>query len=112
MKNSLGHLDNAGLTPDSVMLVGRRMLEATLDVMSDERLYAIPKLERLLVQKLQDGRKEEGASMLLKQMRRKFGQTPDWVTEKIKAAELEQVEVWSDNFVFANSVDEVFDDRQ
>ncbi|HAT51407.1 MAG TPA: transposase, partial [Alphaproteobacteria bacterium] len=59
----------------------------------------------------QDIRKEEAASMLLKLMRRKFGQMPDWVTEKIKAAELEQVEVWSDNFVFANSVDEVFDDQ-
>ena len=39
MQNSLSHLDNAGLTPDSVMQVGRRMLEATLDMMPDERLY-------------------------------------------------------------------------
>ncbi|HAT51470.1 MAG TPA: hypothetical protein DCS88_14235 [Alphaproteobacteria bacterium] len=112
MKNSLSHLDDAGLTPDSVMLVGRRTLEATLNVMSDERLYAIPKLERLFSQKLQDGRKEEAASMLLKLMRRKFGQTPDWVTEKVKAAKLEQVEVWGENVLFANSVDEMFGDQQ
>ncbi len=109
MKNSLSHLDHAGLTPDSVMLVGRRMLEATLDVMSDERLFAIPKLERLFAQRDQDIRKEGEASMLLKQMRRKFGQTPDWVIEKVKAAELEQIEVWGENVLFANSVDEVFD---
>ncbi len=120
MKNSLSNLDNAGLTPDSVMLVGRRMLEATLDVMPDERLFAIPKLERLFLQERQnsekkgrqdgklEGRKEEAAAMLLKQMRRKFGQTPDWVTEKVKAANLELIETWSDNFVFANSMDEVF----
>ncbi|MBF0272220.1 MAG: hypothetical protein HQL98_09175 [Magnetococcales bacterium] len=46
--------------------------------------------------------------MILKQMYRKFGSTPDWVTETVKSASLEQIEVWSDNFVFANSADEVF----
>ncbi|MBF0628247.1 MAG: DUF4351 domain-containing protein [Magnetococcales bacterium] len=56
----------------------------------------------------QKGRQEEAASMLLKQMRRKFGQTPDWVSERVTTANLEQIEGWSDNFVFANSVDEVF----
>ncbi|MBF0417657.1 MAG: hypothetical protein HQL86_05340 [Magnetococcales bacterium] len=55
-----------------------------------------------------EGRKEGEAAMLLKQMRRKFGQTPDWVTEKVMSAEVELIETWSDNFVFANSVDEVF----
>ncbi|MEO5333018.1 MAG: DUF4351 domain-containing protein [Magnetococcus sp. YQC-5] len=55
-----------------------------------------------------EGRKEEAASMLLKLMRRKFGQTPDWVTEKVNAASLELIETWSDNFVFANSLDDVF----
>ncbi|MBF0627222.1 MAG: PD-(D/E)XK nuclease family transposase, partial [Magnetococcales bacterium] len=49
---------------------------------------------------------------LLKLLRRKFGPTPDWVAEKVKAADLEQIEVWSDNFVFANSLDGVFVDRQ
>ena len=65
---------------------------------------------RQMVQEIsrQEGRQEEAASMLLKQMRRKFGQTPDWVTEKVKAANLELIETWSDNFVFANSMDEVF----
>ncbi|MEO5376549.1 MAG: DUF4351 domain-containing protein [Magnetococcus sp. DMHC-6] len=58
---------------------------------------------------IQIGRQEEeAASMLLKLMRRKFGSTPDWVTEKVRAASLEFIERWSDNFVFANSVDEVF----
>ncbi|MBF0163775.1 MAG: DUF4351 domain-containing protein [Magnetococcales bacterium] len=56
----------------------------------------------------QRGRQEEAASMLLKLMRRKFGQTPDWVTEKVRSADLERIEIWSDNFVFATSVDEVF----
>ncbi|MEO5372232.1 MAG: DUF4351 domain-containing protein [Magnetococcus sp. DMHC-1] len=56
----------------------------------------------------EEGRQEEAASMLLRLMRRKFGQTPDWVVEKVTTASLERIETWSDNFVFANSVDEVF----
>ncbi|MBF0098311.1 MAG: DUF4351 domain-containing protein [Magnetococcales bacterium] len=106
MKNSLSHLDNAGLTPDSVMLVGRRMLEATIDVMPDERFFAIPKVERLLAQRLQDGE----SKILTRQLHRRFGFLPDWVSEKVNSATLEQIEAWSDNFVFANSLDEVFAD--
>ncbi|MEO5347763.1 MAG: DUF4351 domain-containing protein [Magnetococcus sp. YQC-9] len=48
------------------------------------------------------------ADTLLKQMRRKFGQTPDWAIEKVTTAEIEQIDVWSENVLFANSVDEVF----
>ncbi|MBF0108539.1 MAG: Rpn family recombination-promoting nuclease/putative transposase [Magnetococcales bacterium] len=58
--------------------------------------------------KQMEWRQEEAASMLLKQMRRKFGQTPDWATEKVKAAHLELIETWGENVLFANSVDEVF----
>ncbi|MEO5332104.1 MAG: DUF4351 domain-containing protein, partial [Magnetococcus sp. YQC-5] len=60
----------------------------------------------------QKGRKEGEAEMLLKQMRRKFGQTPDWVTEKVKTASLDLLGTWGENVLFANSVDEVFADRQ
>ncbi|MBF0297055.1 MAG: DUF4351 domain-containing protein [Magnetococcales bacterium] len=56
----------------------------------------------------QEGRQEEAASMLLKLMRRKFGQTPEWVTEKVLSAQLERIELWGENVLFANSVDEVF----
>ncbi|MBF0603205.1 MAG: Rpn family recombination-promoting nuclease/putative transposase [Nitrospirae bacterium] len=64
--------------------------------------------QEMITQGRQEGRQEEAASILLKLMRRKFGQMPDWATEKITVAELELIETWSDNFVFANSVDEVF----
>ena len=56
----------------------------------------------------QEGRQEEAASMLLKLMRRKFGQTPDWAIEKVSSAGLELIETWGENVLFANSVDEVF----
>ncbi|MBF0311652.1 MAG: Rpn family recombination-promoting nuclease/putative transposase [Magnetococcales bacterium] len=60
---------------------------------------------------MDQGRQEEAASILLKLMRCKFSQTPDWVTEKVMAANLEEIEAWSENVLFANSVDEVFADR-
>ncbi|MBF0179168.1 MAG: Rpn family recombination-promoting nuclease/putative transposase [Magnetococcales bacterium] len=78
----------------------------------DERHYQASMVESTWVagrlEGRQEGRQEEAASMLLKLIRRKFGQTPEWVTEKVKSANLELIETWSDNFVFANSVDEVF----
>ncbi|MBF0438527.1 MAG: hypothetical protein HQL93_05330 [Magnetococcales bacterium] len=37
------------------------------------------------------GRQEGEAAMLLKQMRRKFGQTPDWVAVKVTSANLDLV---------------------
>ncbi|MBF0296201.1 MAG: hypothetical protein HQL96_13510 [Magnetococcales bacterium] len=37
----------------------------------------------------QEGRHDGNADMLLKLMRRKFGSTPDWVTEKVRSADLE-----------------------
>ncbi|MEO5328477.1 MAG: DUF4351 domain-containing protein [Magnetococcus sp. THC-1_WYH] len=53
-------------------------------------------------------RQEETATVLLRQMRRKFGQVPDRATEKVKAAELELVEAWCENILFAHSLDDVF----
>ncbi|MEO5345495.1 MAG: DUF4351 domain-containing protein [Magnetococcus sp. YQC-9] len=111
MQGSLNSPEMEGVTPEQVALLGREWFDFLVDTMPEDELSAIPKLEHLLVQGRQEGRQEEAASMLLKQMRRRFGQTPDWVSDKVKTASLELIEVWSDNFVFANSVDEVFVDR-
>ncbi|MBF0181123.1 MAG: DUF4351 domain-containing protein [Magnetococcales bacterium] len=111
MRNSLQHLDNAGITPDSVMRMGRKMFEATLDLMPEEELSALPKLEHLLVQKLQDGRQEGEAAILMRQLQRRFGSVPAWASEKIAKATSQSLEAWSLRFVDAQSLDEVFADR-
>ncbi|MBF0174044.1 MAG: Rpn family recombination-promoting nuclease/putative transposase [Magnetococcales bacterium] len=56
----------------------------------------------------QKGRQEEAASLLLKQIRRKLGQVPGWVTAKVTAATLFQIEAWSENILFAHSFEDVF----
>ncbi|MBF0414743.1 MAG: Rpn family recombination-promoting nuclease/putative transposase [Magnetococcales bacterium] len=65
-------------------------------------------LQEGLQKGLQEGRQEEAATLLLRQMQRKFGQVPGEITEKVRSANLELIELWVDNFVFASSMDEVF----
>ena len=57
---------------------------------------------------LRKGRQEEAAAMLIKLMRRKFDQVPELTIEKVQSAKLELIEIWSDNFVFADSLEDVF----
>ncbi|MBF0296284.1 MAG: hypothetical protein HQL96_13935 [Magnetococcales bacterium] len=123
MRNSLRHLDNAGITPDSVMRMGRRMFEATLDLMPEEELAALPKLENLLVRKRQDGerigerigeRKGERkgkAETLTSLLLRRFGAIPDWASEMIAKATSQSLEEWSLRVLDARSLEEIFADR-
>ena len=107
MHNSLHHLDSAGITPDSVMQIGRRMFEATLDLMPDEELSALPKLEHLLMQSRQEGE----ASILMRQLQRRFGSVPEWAQAVISEADSKSLEEWTLRFVDAQSLNEMFADR-
>ncbi|MBF0294877.1 MAG: DUF4351 domain-containing protein [Magnetococcales bacterium] len=116
MHQSLRELDNAGITPDSVMLVGRRMLEASLNMMPREELAAIPKLGDLLGQERQEGERlgeQRGeVNILMRQLQRRFGSIPAWVGERIVKAPIHSLEEWSLRVLDAQSLDEVFvDDR-
>ncbi|MBF0153983.1 MAG: Rpn family recombination-promoting nuclease/putative transposase [Magnetococcales bacterium] len=53
-------------------------------------------------------RQEGEASLLLRLMRRRFGQLPDWVATKIKGADTHLLETWSDRIFDAKSVEEIF----
>ncbi|MBF0182419.1 MAG: DUF4351 domain-containing protein [Magnetococcales bacterium] len=91
---------------ETVVKTEAEEMSLTFNVMENDVLR--PLFMKAQMDGEQKGREEEAASMLLKQMRRKFGQTPDWVTEKVQSAKLELIEVWGENVLFANSVDEVF----
>jgi hypothetical protein len=56
-----------------------------------------------------EGRAEEAARILVRQLTRKFGPVPDAVRERIDTASLEQLETWSDRVLDASTADEVFD---
>ena len=55
----------------------------------------------------QEGRQEGEAAMLRRQLERRFGALPTWVTERIAAADSAALEEWGLRVLDANSIDEV-----
>ncbi|MBF0163080.1 MAG: DUF4351 domain-containing protein [Magnetococcales bacterium] len=82
--------------------------------MPEEELFAIPKLEHLLVQGrqegLQQGIQEGEANMLLRQLQRRFGSVPDWARERIARADSASLEIWGERVLEPHSLKEVFGD--
>ena len=62
-----------------------------------------------LKQGWQQGRQEESASMLSRQLQRRFQEVPSWASEKIAKADLSTLEEWSLRFVDAQSLEDVFE---
>ncbi|MBF0462074.1 MAG: Rpn family recombination-promoting nuclease/putative transposase [Magnetococcales bacterium] len=58
----------------------------------------------------QKGRQEEGASMLTRQLQRRFGNVPVWASEKIAQAELSSLEEWSLRILDAPTLESVLAD--
>ncbi|MEO5370986.1 MAG: Rpn family recombination-promoting nuclease/putative transposase [Magnetococcus sp. DMHC-1] len=77
--------------------------------LKEARVMLAETAERWTREWLQQGRLEEAATMLLKQMNRKFGSPPDWATKKVTSAELETIEMWGENILFADSLNDVFE---
>jgi hypothetical protein len=55
-----------------------------------------------------EGRAKGAARILMRQLTRKFGWVPDRVRERINAASIEQLEVWCERVLDAETLDEVF----
>ena len=54
-----------------------------------------------------EGRVEGVARVLVRQLTRRFGPLPESAQAAIRAASLEQLEVWADRVLGASSLDEV-----
>ncbi len=55
-----------------------------------------------------EGEKKGRADILLRQFRRKFGEVPDAAAERVRAAGIDELDEWSERFVDAVSLDDVF----
>ncbi|MBF0262326.1 MAG: DUF4351 domain-containing protein [Magnetococcales bacterium] len=126
MQSSLNSPEMEGVTPEQVALLGREWLDFLVDIMPEEELFAIPKLEHLLVQGrqeglqigerkgrqegLQQGIQEGEANMLLRQLQRRFGSVPDWARERIARADSASLEIWGERVLEPHSLKEVFGD--
>jgi len=64
--------------------------------------------EQMLAQSRQEGRQEGEATVLLRQLTRRFGPLGEVMTQRIRDASLSELEQWADNILDAHSLDEVF----
>jgi len=58
---------------------------------------------------LQEGRQEGEAALLLRLLRRRFGEVPSSVTDRLKVAEPAELEGWCDRLLEARSLRELFE---
>ena len=87
-------LDNpavAGWTPEDIMKLGKEWVDS-----------------KVLEFNRQEGRQEGEGAMLLRQLQRRFGDTPAWAKDKIANADLPTLEEWSLRILDAQSLEDVF----
>ena len=77
-------------------------------VTSIERIAKQEGLEQGLKEGRQEGARISLASLLMKQLNQRFGQVPEWVSNKIEAATPEALENWGGKILQARSLDELF----
>ena len=56
----------------------------------------------------EEGLQEGQQKLLLRLLAKRFGTLPEWVTARVMAAGVEDLERWSDRILDAGSLDEVF----
>ncbi|WP_353571993.1 DUF4351 domain-containing protein [Candidatus Albibeggiatoa sp. nov. BB20] len=78
-------------------------------VTSVERIGMERGIEQGILQGMQEGIQQGEQSILLRQLTRRFGILPESLQERIKQANLEQLELWSDVILTASSLDDIFD---
>lgn len=61
-------------------------------------------LENLVKKEQQKGE----TRLLTKQMKLKFGELPEWVQKRLDSATPEQLDVWGEHILTANSLDKLF----
>ena len=59
----------------------------------------------------QDGIQIGETKILMRQLQRRFGNVPDWASEKVAKADMSSLEEWSLRFVDAPTLDSVFTDK-
>ncbi|MEO5369821.1 MAG: Rpn family recombination-promoting nuclease/putative transposase [Magnetococcus sp. DMHC-1] len=67
--------------------------------------------EKGIKEGIEEGIKEGGAAILLRILRHHFSNLPVWVEPKVRAANLETLEMWTDRALNSNSLQDVFADE-
>jgi len=78
-------------------------------VTSIERLATEKGLQKGMQQGMQQGRREGKLQLLARLLARRFGQPSAWVGQRLQRATEEELDVWTDAVLTAESIDAVFD---
>ncbi|WP_193771248.1 DUF4351 domain-containing protein [Candidatus Magnetaquicoccus inordinatus] len=101
MEGTMENMEPIGLTPEYVLDLGRREWLASM-------MRAMPREELLKMPEAAGIQREGEAKLLVRQLKRRFGELPAIVHEKIAVANSESLERWGDLVLDARSLDDVF----
>ncbi|WP_277621764.1 DUF4351 domain-containing protein [Kineobactrum sediminis] len=79
-----------------------------LNSLVEERDMLAENLEHWAKIERQEGRLEGERRVLQRQLVRRFGELPAWAAEKLEAASAEQLDIWADDILAAQTLDELF----
>lgn len=68
-------------------------------------------LKKYVNQGRQEGRQEGEVRLLLRLLRKRFGDLPGWAEERLHQASCGMLEIWSDRILTASTLDEVFSEQ-
>ncbi len=89
-----------------------RLLAEIATFEENQKMPYITSVERIGMRKgMQRGHRDGEATILTRQLQRRFGTIPDWANEKIAKAEPPSLEEWSLRILDAQSLDDVFSDK-
>lgn len=80
-----------------------------MDTVADqlEEMFMEKGIERGMERGIEQGRKEGRRQLLLRQIRRRFGEPPQSVVERVNGADEEMLDTWADRVLTAKTLDEV-----
>ncbi|MEO5326732.1 MAG: DUF4351 domain-containing protein [Magnetococcus sp. THC-1_WYH] len=89
----------------------KRLWMEIVDFEESKKMPYISSVERFGMQKgMQKGHRDGEATILTRQLQRRFGAVPGWVSDKIAVAEPPSLEEWSLRILDAQSLEAVFSD--
>ncbi|MEO5330625.1 MAG: DUF4351 domain-containing protein [Magnetococcus sp. YQC-5] len=112
MKGSLNSPEMEGVTSDYLIQFGKAWFDSMVDATPDDELFSRPKFEHRLEQEhrdgCQEGEKKEATKILLRLLTRRFGDLSTSIREKLNAADMNTLELWTDRVLDAHSLEDVF----
>ena len=99
---------NSSITKSAQKLVSR-IREPSADEETRRLAFVRERALRDEVSFLNDARREEASDNLRSLVKLKFGDVPQWVEDRVEQADHAQLKSWMDKVLFADSLDEMFE---